>query len=148
MMAPSLLPNDLAILATHDPHLAAIIRDKGAGRYALDRVADQWRARSLSDLSAALGRDLGPEVVIEAGNGRLVMRHAGNEWTPRHAPGAPSTPLPPVPPAVIVARRAACARCDHYRAGTDTCGLCGCGAVASQRAASPVGSCPAKRWPQ
>jgi hypothetical protein len=144
MTVRSVSPDDLFTLATIDTHLAAIIRDKGPGRYAIDRVADQWRGRSLADLSAALGRDLGAELVIEAGNGRLVMRHTGNEWTSRTLP---QQPLPPVPPATIIARRAACARCHHYRAESDRCGMCGCGAVASQRAASPVGSCPDGRWP-
>jgi hypothetical protein len=144
MMAHSLSPNDLATLATIDHHLAAIIRDKGPGRYALDRVVDQWRGLALADLSAALGRDLGTELIIEAGNGRLVMRPTGNELTPRTLP---QQPLPPVPPATIISRRAACARCHHYRAESDKCGMCGCGAVASQRAASPVGSCPDGRWP-
>jgi hypothetical protein len=145
MTEPSLSPDDLAALAALDPHLAAIIRDKGPGRYALDRVVDQWRGLALADLSAALGRDLGAELIIEAGNGRLVMHPNGNEWTPRT--GAPSAQLPPVPPSTIIARRAACARCNHYRAESDRCGMCGCGAVASQRAASPVGSCPDGRWP-
>jgi hypothetical protein len=146
-MAPSLSPNDLAVLANQDSHLAAIIRDKGPGRYALDRVADQWRGRSLADLSAVLGRDLGAELVIEAGNGRLVLHPNGNTWSTRTVAGEVVAPLPPVDPVVIEQRLAACHTCPHHRPESDRCGLCGCGAVVEQLASSPVASCPDRRWP-
>lgn len=56
--------------------------------------------------------------------------------------------LPPKPTDhVIRARVAACRACAYYRAGSDTCTICGCGSIVAQRAASPLGACPNRLWP-
>jgi hypothetical protein len=56
-------------------------------------------------------------------------------------------PLPKPTEEVIAARIAACKACNNYREESDKCNLCGCGAVVQQRSASPLGSCPDKKWP-
>lgn len=48
---------------------------------------------------------------------------------------------------VVQQRVAICKSCDKYRPAIDTCGICGCGAIVSQRASSIVGKCPSNKWP-
>lgn len=43
-------------------------------------------------------------------------------------------------------RSLVCKSCVKYRPNTDVCGMCGCGAVISQRAKSPLGKCPLDKW--
>jgi hypothetical protein len=85
-------------------------------------------------------------------SGRQIDADEADRLLSGEAPAAPvEPPAPtamPLPPTAdqIAARVAACRSCGHYRAGADTCGLCGCGAVVSQRAGSPLGACPGGRW--
>ncbi|MEY2632201.1 MAG: hypothetical protein RIR00_855 [Pseudomonadota bacterium] len=50
-------------------------------------------------------------------------------------------------PDTILARITACRACSDYRPATDRCGWCGCSDAMARRAASPLGTCPAGRWP-
>lgn len=154
-MARSLSPDLLARL----PPCAAVYKEKGAHpRYLGDAAIRAYRGRSLSDLLADIGEDA-EAVVIHGGIGTLVMRAAGNEWTPaptvaslaRGVVGAIAGSLAlamtgdpvTVPGAVRAARLAACARCDLWDAGR--CRSCGC--VTAAKAALAATSCPMGRWP-
>lgn len=59
----------------------------------------------------------------------------------------PPTAAAPLSAAAIAARIATCQACDHYRADSDRCALCGCGDTTARRARSPWQRCPAGRWP-
>jgi len=60
----------------------------------------------------------------------------------------PPAKLQPPTEAMITARITACTTCEYYRKESDKCGICGCGAVVSQRSKSPLGSCPKGKWDQ
>lgn len=81
-------------------------------------------------------------VVRELGRS-FVMRAGGNDLIET----APLAERPePIAPAEVARRESCCHACGHYRAGSDQCGLCGCGFIVAERVASPLASCPGGHW--
>lgn len=122
---------------------------RGSPRYVGDHIIRHYRPLGLAVLLRDLGADpTTPELVIEGGIGRLVLRADGSEdWQPavpdRPAPASP--PPLPAPPVLAEARRSACALCEAHR--DDRCTASACGCTGEGRPDVLSSRCPLARWP-
>ena len=125
--------------------MSSVIAEKGIrSLYVLDHLIRAYRGRR-ADLCRDLGRPDDCSIHVVAGIGTWYATPSGETFD-SNARAAPA-PLSPPSTETIAARLAACHACDRYRPESDRCGQCGCASEITQRAASPVQSCPLDRWP-
>lgn len=83
-------------------------------------------------------------VIVTAGIGTLRIGPDGQCWEPATHAAPPPAPLP-APEPLRLARAAACAACDRFRA--DHCTVAGCGCAGLGKPANLLSRCPLGKWP-
>lgn len=134
------------------PGCTQLAKDTGtASKYVRDCHIRAVRGLPYEDAAALLEYTGSPPIVIKAGIGTLVLGPGYEDFNPaptlgQMALGALSAlqDLTPASPEEVERRLDTCASCPLWRAGTGTCGACGCFTKAKAHLAAQA--CPKGHW--